>query len=64
MELILIIGGGTGGALAHDLTPRGFRVTLVEKGELLSGVNPARHLAELRRLLAMNGRSGPGVRSR
>ncbi|MBW2436510.1 MAG: FAD-dependent oxidoreductase, partial [Deltaproteobacteria bacterium] len=43
MEHIIIIGGGVGGALAHDLTLRGFRVTLVEKGELLSGTSGRHH---------------------
>jgi len=43
MEHILIIGGGTGGALAHDLTLRGFRVTLVERGQLLSGTTGRHH---------------------
>ncbi len=44
MERILIIGGGgTGGALAHDLTLRGFTVTLVEKGSLLSGTSGRHH---------------------
>lgn len=43
MEHVLIIGGGTGGALAHDLALRGFRVTLVEKGELLSGTSGRHH---------------------
>jgi len=44
MERILIIGGGgTGGALAHDLTLRGFQVTLVEKGSLLSGTSGRHH---------------------
>ena len=43
MEHIIIIGGGIGGALAHDLTLRGFRVTLVEKGELLSGASGRHH---------------------
>lgn len=44
MERILIIGGGgTGGALAHDLTLRGFDVTLVEKGSLLSGTSGRHH---------------------
>jgi glycerol-3-phosphate dehydrogenase len=43
MEHILIIGGGVGGALAHDLVLRGFRVTLVEKGELLSGTTGRHH---------------------
>ena len=43
MEHILIIGGGVGGALAHDLTLRGFRVTLVERGALLSGTSGRHH---------------------
>lgn len=43
LEHILIIGGGVGGALAHDLTQRGFRVTLAEKGELLSGTSGRHH---------------------
>ncbi len=42
-EHILIIGGGVGGALAHDLALRGYRVTLVEKGELLSGTTGRHH---------------------
>jgi len=38
MEHIVIIGGGgTGAALAHDLVLRGFQVSLFERGELLSG---------------------------
>ncbi len=43
MEHILIIGGGVGGALAHDLTLRGFQVTLVERGALLSGTSGRHH---------------------
>lgn len=43
MEHILIIGGGVGGALAYDLASRGFQVTLVEKGELLSGTTGRHH---------------------
>ena len=43
MEHILIIGGGVGGALAHDLTLRGYRVTLVERGALLSGTSGRHH---------------------
>jgi glycerol-3-phosphate dehydrogenase len=44
MEHIIIIGGGgTGAALAHDLALRGFRVTLFEKGELLSGATGRHH---------------------
>jgi glycerol-3-phosphate dehydrogenase len=43
LENILIIGGGVGGALAYDLALRGFHVTLVEKGELLSGTTGRHH---------------------
>jgi glycerol-3-phosphate dehydrogenase len=42
-HVIIIGGGGTGGALALDLTLRGFQVTLVEKGELLSGTSGRHH---------------------
>lgn len=41
---VLIVGGGnTGGALAHDLALRGIRVTLVERGELTSGTSGRHH---------------------
>jgi glycerol-3-phosphate dehydrogenase len=41
---VLIVGGGnTGGALAHDLALRGVRVTLVERGELTSGTSGRHH---------------------
>ena len=44
MEHIIIIGGGgTGAALAHDLTLRGFDVSLFEKGEFLSGTTGRHH---------------------
>jgi glycerol-3-phosphate dehydrogenase len=43
MEHIVIIGGGVGGALAYDLALRGFRVTLVEKGEVVSGTTGRHH---------------------
>lgn len=44
MEHIVIIGGGgTGAALAHDLTLRGFRVSLFERGEFLSGTTGRHH---------------------
>lgn len=40
----VIIGGGvTGGALAHDLALRGFQVTLVERGEVTSGTTGRHH---------------------
>ncbi|MGZ6340783.1 MAG: FAD-dependent oxidoreductase, partial [Candidatus Limnocylindrales bacterium] len=35
-HVVIIGGGGTGGALAHDLILRGLRVTLVERGEITS----------------------------
>lgn len=39
-----IIGGGIiGAALAHDLALRGFQVTLIERGELLSGITSRHH---------------------
>jgi glycerol-3-phosphate dehydrogenase len=41
---VLIIGGGaTGGGLAHDLSLRGLRVTVVERGELTSGTSGRHH---------------------
>ncbi len=41
---VLIVGGGaTGAALAHDLTLRGLRVTLVERGEVTSGTTGRHH---------------------
>ena len=44
MERIVIIGGGgTGAALAHDLTLRGFTVVVLEKGSLLSGTSGRHH---------------------
>lgn len=43
-EHILIIGGGgTGAAVAYDLTSRGYKVTLVERGELTSGTTGRHH---------------------
>jgi len=44
MEHIVIIGGGgTGAALAHDLALRGFEVSLFERGEFLSGSTGRHH---------------------
>jgi glycerol-3-phosphate dehydrogenase len=43
VENITIIGGGIGGAIAHDLTQRGYHVTLFEKGALLSGSTGRHH---------------------
>ncbi len=42
-HVLIIGGGGTGGALAHDLTLRGVQVTLVERGELTSGTTGRHH---------------------
>jgi glycerol-3-phosphate dehydrogenase len=44
MEHVIIIGGGgTGAAIAHDLVLRGFDVSLFERGELLSGTTGRHH---------------------
>jgi glycerol-3-phosphate dehydrogenase len=41
---VLVIGGGsTGAGLAHDFALRGFRTTLVERGELTSGTAGRHH---------------------
>ncbi len=40
---LIIGGGGTGGAPAHDLTQRGLRLTLVERGEITSGTTGRHH---------------------
>jgi glycerol-3-phosphate dehydrogenase len=42
-QVIVVGGGGTGGALAHDLVLRGLRVTLLERGELTSGTTGRHH---------------------
>src|SRR5438046_575112 len=42
-RVLIVGGGGTGGALAHDLTLRGWRVTLVERGEFTSGTTGRHH---------------------
>jgi glycerol-3-phosphate dehydrogenase len=42
-RIVIIGGGGTGAALAHDLTLRGFEVVVVEKGSLLSGTSGRHH---------------------
>lgn len=42
-HVLIIGGGGTGGALAHDLTQRGVKVTLVERGEFTSGTTGRHH---------------------
>ena len=42
-HIVIIGGGGTGAALAHDLALRGLTVSLFEKGELLSGTTGRHH---------------------
>ena len=42
-HILIVGGGGTGGALAHDLSLRGLRVTLVERGEVTSGTTGRHH---------------------
>jgi glycerol-3-phosphate dehydrogenase len=42
-HVLIVGGGGTGGALAHDLTLRGIKVTLVERGEFTSGTTGRHH---------------------
>ncbi len=42
-HVLIVGGGGTGGALAHDLVLRGIRVTLVERGEFTSGTTGRHH---------------------
>lgn len=42
-HVLIIGGGGTGAALAHDLILRGLRVTLVERGEVTSGTTGRHH---------------------
>ena len=42
-HVLIIGGGGTGGALAHDLALRGIQVTLVERGEFTSGTTGRHH---------------------
>ena len=43
IHIAVIGGGGTGAALAHDLTLRGLRVTLLERGALTSGTTGRHH---------------------
>lgn len=40
---VIIGGGGTGAAVAHDLALRGLQVTLVERGEVTSGTTGRHH---------------------
>jgi glycerol-3-phosphate dehydrogenase len=43
VRVLIVGGGGTGGALAHDLALRGVQVTLVERGEFTSGTTGRHH---------------------
>jgi glycerol-3-phosphate dehydrogenase len=42
-HVLIVGGGGTGGAVAHDLALRGVRVRLVERGEFTSGTTGRHH---------------------
>src|SRR5436190_16168348 len=42
-HVLIVGGGGTGGALAHDLALRGVAVILVERGEFTSGTTGRHH---------------------
>jgi glycerol-3-phosphate dehydrogenase len=42
-HVLIVGGGGTGGALAHDLTLRGVKVTLLDRGEVTSGTTGRHH---------------------
>lgn len=42
-HVVVIGGGGTGAAIIHDLTQRGFRATLLERGELTAGTTGRHH---------------------
>jgi glycerol-3-phosphate dehydrogenase len=42
-QVVIVGGGGTGGALAHDLALRGIRVVLVERHGLTSGTTGRHH---------------------
>ncbi len=42
-HVLIVGGGGTGGALAHDLALRGLQVTLIERGEFTSGTTGRHH---------------------
>jgi len=42
-HVLIVGGGGTGGALAHDLALRGVKVTLVERAEVVSGTTGRHH---------------------
>ncbi len=42
-HVVVVGGGATGGGVAHDLSLRGLRVTLLERGELTSGTTGRHH---------------------
>lgn len=42
-HIVVVGGGGTGVAVAYDLAARGFRATLLERGELTSGTTGRHH---------------------
>ena len=42
-QVVIVGGGGTGGAIAHDLSLRGLRVVLVERHGLTSGTTGRHH---------------------
>lgn len=42
-HVLIVGGGGTGAAVAHDLALRGLKVTLVERGEVTSGTTGRHH---------------------
>src|SRR5512143_1149463 len=42
-HVIVIGAGSTGAATAHDLALRGFRVTVLERGEIASGTTGRNH---------------------
>ncbi|MER3426253.1 MAG: anaerobic glycerol-3-phosphate dehydrogenase subunit A, partial [Thermoleophilia bacterium] len=42
-HVVIVGGGGTGGALAHDLALRGLRVTVLERGEVTCGTTGRHH---------------------
>ncbi len=43
LSVVVIGGGSTGAAVAHDLALRGFQVTVVERGEIASGTTGRNH---------------------
>lgn len=42
-HVVVVGGGGTGGAVAHDLALRGLNVTVLERGEVTSGTTGRHH---------------------